>query len=61
MAVRLALRLLLAAGLSALFNPETSFLTQKRPFYSGHVGSETLGDSENEFLHWGDVLDNESC
>jgi hypothetical protein len=47
MSVRLPSWLLLAAGLSALFNPGTSILIQKHPFYSGNVSSETPGDSES--------------
>jgi len=39
----------------ALLNPETSILIQNCPFYSGSLNSETLGDSQNAFLHWGDV------
>ncbi len=39
----------------APFNPETSILTQKRPFHNGNLNSETPGDSKNPFLHWGDV------
>ncbi len=41
---------------SALFNPETSILIQKRHPYTGYLNSETLGDSINVFLHCGDVL-----
>jgi len=40
----------------ALFNPETSISIQKRHPYIGNLNSETLGDSKNAFLHWGDVL-----
>ena len=43
---------------AALFNPKTSILIQKRHPYNGNLKSETLGDSKNEFLHWGDVLAN---
>ena len=42
--------------LDALFNPKTSILIQKRHPYTGNLNSETLGDSRNTFLHWGDVL-----
>jgi len=41
---------------SALFNPVTSILIQKRLFYSGNLNSETPWESKNVFLHWGDVL-----
>ena len=41
----------------ALLNPETSILIQKRHSYTKNVNSETLRDSKNAFLHWGDVLD----
>jgi len=40
----------------ALFNPEMSNLIQKRHPYTGNVNSETPGDSETAFLHWGDTL-----
>ena len=40
----------------ALFNFETSTLIQKRRPYTGNLNSETLGDSKNVFLHWGDGL-----
>ncbi len=42
---------------TALFNPETSILIQKRHPYTGNLNSETSGDSKNTFLHCGDVLD----
>ncbi len=46
----------------ALFNPQTPILIQKRHPCTGNLNSETLGDSKNAFLHWGDVLDNnEAC
>ena len=38
----------------ALFNPETSIFIQKHHPYTGNLNSETLGDSKNAFLHWGD-------
>jgi len=41
---------------TALFNPETAVLIQKRHPYTGSLNSETLGDSETAFLPWGDVL-----
>lgn len=41
---------------SALFNPVTSIVFQKCHPYTGNVISETLGDSQNALLHWGDVL-----
>jgi len=40
---------------SALFNPETSISIQKRHPYTGNLNSETSGDSQNAFLHCGDV------
>ena len=40
----------------ALLNPETSILIQKRHPYTRNVNSETLRDSKNAFLHWGDVF-----
>ena len=36
--------------------PETSFLFQERPFYSGNLNSEMPGDIQNTFLRLGDVL-----
>jgi len=42
--------------LSALFNPETSVVIQKRHPYTGNLNSETSGDSKYAFLHCGDVL-----
>jgi len=42
-------------GTVALFNPKTSVLIQKRHPYTGNLNSETLGDSKNAFLLWGDV------
>ncbi len=51
-----AARSLILPDLNALFNPETSILIQKRHPYTGNLNSETLGDSKNAFLHWGDVL-----
>ncbi len=41
---------------TALFNPETSILFQKRHPYTGNLNRETSGDSKNAFLHCGDVL-----
>ncbi len=41
---------------SALFNPQTFTLIQKHHPYTGDLNSETLEDSQNAFLHWGDVL-----
>ncbi len=41
---------------TALFNPETSVLIQKRHPYTANLNSETLGDSKNATLHCGDVL-----
>ncbi len=41
---------------SALFNPKTCILIQKRHPYTGNLNSETSGDSKNAFLHCGDVL-----
>ncbi len=40
---------------TALFNPETSILIQKRYPYTGNLNSETPGESKNAFLHCGDV------
>ncbi len=40
----------------ALFNPETSILTQKRHPYTGNSNSDTSGDSKNACLRCGDVL-----
>ena len=40
--------------MSALINPEMSI--QKRHPYTGNFNSESLGDSNNAFLHCGDVL-----
>ncbi len=40
---------------TALLNPETSILIQKRHPYTRSLHSETPGDSKNAFLHWGDV------
>ncbi len=40
---------------SALPNPETSILIQKRHFYTRNQNSETSGDSKSAFLHCGDV------
>ena len=40
---------------SALFNLETSILIQKSHPYTGNLNTETSGDSENTFLHCGDV------
>ncbi len=40
---------------AALFNPKMSVVIQKRHFYTGNLNSETLGDSKNTLLHWGDV------
>ncbi len=36
--------------------PTVSMFSQKHPPYHGIVNSETPGDSQNAFLHWGDVL-----
>ncbi len=44
-------------GHKALFNPETSVLIQKHHPYTGILNSETSGDSKNEFLHCGDVVE----
>ncbi len=38
-----------------LTRPESSIFTQKRRPYSGNLNSQTFGDSENAFLHYGDV------
>ncbi len=43
--------LLMVSLRRALFNPETSFLIQKRHLYTGNLNSETPGDSRNTFLH----------
>ena len=40
----------------ALINPKTSILIQKRHPYTRNLNSEMSGDSENAFLHCGDVL-----
>jgi len=40
---------------SALFNPKTSILIQKRHPYTGNLNSEMPGDSKNAFLHCGHV------
>ena len=37
------------------FNPKTSILIQKRPFYSGILNSELPGDSKKAIIHLGDV------
>ncbi len=42
--------------LSALLNPKTSILIQKRHLYTGNPNSETSGDNKNAFSHCGDVL-----
>ena len=42
--------------MKALFNPETSILIQKRHLYTGNLNSEMSGDSNNAFLHCGDVV-----
>ena len=44
----------------ARFNPETSISIQKRHPYDGNLNSQTLGDSENAFLHCGDVIGSSS-
>jgi len=41
---------------TALFNPRKSILIQKCHPYTGNLNSETLGDSKNAFLHWGNAL-----
>jgi len=43
-----------AKSLSALFNPKTSILIQKRHPYTGNLNSETLGDSKHD--HEADLL-----
>ncbi len=40
----------------AVFNPETSFLSQKRHPYTGNLISQTSEDSRNAFLYYEDVL-----
>jgi len=35
---------------------KTSILIQKRHPYTGNLNSETLVDSKNAFLHWGDAF-----
>ena len=40
----------------ALFNPEPSTSTQQCHPYTGNLNSQTSGDSQNAFLHWGDAL-----
>ncbi len=40
----------------ALFNPETCTSIQKHPFHSANLNSEMPADSQNAFLHWGDVF-----
>ena len=42
--------------LNALFNPKTTISMQKRDPYTGNPNSETLGDGEDAFLHWGNIL-----
>ena len=39
----------------ALFNPKMSNLIQKCRPCTGNLNSEKPGNSENVFLHWGDV------
>ncbi len=46
---------------SALFNPKTPILIQKRHPYTRNLNRETPGDSKNAFLHWGDVLAPPKC
>ncbi len=46
-----------SASAPALFNDRKSTLVQKHHPYTGNLNSETPGDSNNAFLHWGDVLD----
>ena len=46
----------LCSDTSALYNPKSSILIQKRHPYTENLNSETPGDSKNAFLHWGDVL-----
>ncbi len=41
---------------TALFNPKTTTLVQKRHPYTGNLNSETPGDSKNALLHCEDVL-----
>jgi len=38
------------------FQSRNVFFNSKRHPYTGNLNSETLGDSKNALLHWGDVL-----
>ena len=44
-----------SGGLAALFNPKTSILVEKHHPYIANLNPDTLGDSNNAFLHCGDV------
>lgn len=63
MAGRLPIWLLLAAGLTALFDQETSslFHFQTLAFHGGNESSGTLGAIENVFLYEEDVYTVKGC
>ncbi len=41
----------------AVFNPKTSIFIQRRHPYTENLNSQKSGDSQNTFLHCGDVVE----
>ena len=55
MAIKTSFMQYQAGRAAAVFSPKTSILIQKRTPYTGTLNSQKPGDSENTFLHYGDV------